>query len=96
MFEKIFVSYLATSQHNDTEFQKQHQNLKSESEVVAFSAKCWDRRIRADIIEPMTPWHHAQVVEPCGVANLLCLIIVTSKSKDYIAAPQYLQRERWI
>ena len=37
---------------------------EGEGEVAFFSAKRWDRRNRADLIESATPCHHAQVVGP--------------------------------
>ena len=35
---------------------------EGEGEVAVFSAKRWDRRNRADLIESATPFHEAQVV----------------------------------
>ena len=39
---------------------------EGEGEVAFFSAKGWDRRNRADLIESATPCHDALVVGPTG------------------------------
>ena len=36
--------------------------IQGEGEVAFFSAKRWDRRNRADLIDSATPCHDAQVV----------------------------------
>ena len=56
----------------------------SGGEVAVFSAKRWDRRNRAALIEPATPCYDAQVVRPYQVSNPLRLTVLTSKSGDYI------------
>ena len=64
---------------------------KGEGEVAFFSAKRWDRRNRADLIESATPCHDAQVVGPYWDSNPLRLTILAAMSEDYTTAPQYLQ-----
>ena len=68
------------------------QNCKGEGEgkVEFFSAKCWNGRNRADLIESMIPCHDTQVVVSYLVSSTLCL---TAKSEDYITVPQHLQRK---
>ena len=48
---------------------------EGEGEVAFFSAKRWDRRNRADLIESATPCHGAQVVGPYRDSNPLTLQI---------------------
>ena len=36
--------------------------IEGEGEVAVFSAKCWDCRNRANLIESATPYHEAQMV----------------------------------
>ena len=62
-----------------------------EGEVAFFSAKRWDRRNRADLIESATPCHDAQVVGPYRDSNPLRLTILAAMSEDYTTAPQHLQ-----
>ena len=61
-----------------------------EGEVAVFSAKRWDRRNRADLIESATPCHDDQVVGSYRGSNPLHLTVLTSKSEDYITAPQQI------
>ena len=60
-----------------------------EGEVAFFSAKRWDRRNRADLIESATPCHDAQVVGPYRDSNPLRLTILAAMSEDYTTAPQH-------
>ena len=62
-----------------------------EGEVAFFSAKRWDRRNRAGIIECPTPCHDAQVVGLYWDSNPLRLTILAAMSEDYTTAPQHLQ-----
>ena len=62
----------------------------SEGEVAFFSAKRWDRRNRADLIESATPCHDAQVVGPYRDSNPLRLTVLPAMSEDYTTAPQHL------
>ena len=64
---------------------------EGEGEVAFFSAKRWDRRNRADLIESATPCHDAQVVGPYRDSNPLRLTILAAMSEDYTTAPQHLQ-----
>ena len=64
---------------------------EGEGEVAFFSAKRWDRRNRANLIESATPCHDAQVVGPYQDSNPLRLTILAAMSKDYTTAPQHLQ-----
>ena len=64
---------------------------EGEGEVAFFSAKRWDRRNRADLIESATPCHDAQVVGLYRDSNLLRLTILAAMSEDYTTAPQHLQ-----
>ena len=61
-----------------------------EGEVAFFSAKRWDRRNRADLIESATPCHDAQVVGLYRDLNPLRLTILAAMSEDYTTAPQHL------
>ena len=61
-----------------------------EGEVAFFSAKRWDRRNRADLIESATPCHDTQVAGPYRDSNPLRLTILAAMSEDYTTAPQYL------
>ena len=63
---------------------------EGEGEVAFFSAKRWDRRNRADLIESATPCHDAQVVGPYRDSNPLRLTILAAVSEDYTTAPQHL------
>ena len=65
--------------------------IEGEGEVAFFSAKRWDRRNRADLIESATPCHDAQVVELYRDSNLLRLTILAAMSEDYTMVPQHLQ-----
>ena len=53
---------------------------ESEGEAVFFSAKRWDRRNRADLIESATPCHDAQVVGPYRDSNPLRLTVLAAMS----------------
>ena len=64
---------------------------EGEGEVAVFSAKRWDRRNRADLIESATPCHDAQVMGSYRGSNPLRLTVLASKSEDYTTAPQNLQ-----
>ena len=64
---------------------------EGEGEVAFFSAKRWDRRNRADLIESATPCHDAQVVGLYRESNPLRLTILAAMSEDYTTAPQHLQ-----
>ena len=61
-----------------------------EVEVAVFSAKRWDRRNRADLIESATPFHDVQVMGSYRGSNPLRLTVLASKSEDYTTAPQHL------
>ena len=63
---------------------------EGEGEVAVFSAKCWGRRNRADLIESATPCHDAQVVGPYRGSNPLYLTVQISEPEDYTTAPQHL------
>ena len=66
-----------------------HQRVEGEGEgeVAFFSAKRWDRRNRADLIESATPCHDAQVYRD---SNPLRLTVLAAISEDYTTAPQHL------
>ena len=66
---------------------------EGEDEVAFFSAKRWDRRNRADLIESATPCHDAQVVGSYRVSNPLRLTVLAAKSEDCTTVPQHLQLE---
>ena len=68
---------------------------EDESEVAFFSAKRWDRRNRADLIESATPCHDTQVVGPYRDSDPLRLNVVASMSEDYTTAPQHLQYSKY-
>ena len=59
------------------------REFEVEGEVAFFSAKRWDRRNRAVLIESSTPCHGAQVVGSYQVSNPLRLTVLTSKSADW-------------
>ena len=59
-----------------------------EGELAFLSAKRWDRRNRADLIECATPSHDAQVVGSYRVLNPVRLTVLAAKSEDYTTAPQ--------
>ena len=69
-------------------------NGEGEGEVAFFSAKRWDRRSRADLIESATPCHDAQVVGLYQDSNPLCLTVLAAMSEDYTTAPQHLHKTR--
>ena len=73
--------------------EEEDKEEEEEDEVAFFSAKCWDRRNRADLIESVTPCHDAQVVGPYRDSNPLRLTILAAMSEDYTTAPQHLQEE---
>ena len=56
-----------------------------------FSAKRWDRRNRAGLIESTAPCHNAHVVGSYQVSNPLHLTVLTAKSEDHTTAPQHLR-----
>ena len=58
-----------------------------EGEVAFFSAKRWDHRNRADVLEPATHCHDGQFVGSCRVSNPRRLTVLAAKSKDYTMAP---------
>ena len=62
---------------------------EGEGDVAFFSAKCWDRRNRADLIESATPCHDAQVVGLYRDSNPLRLTILSAVSEDYTTASQH-------
>ena len=64
---------------------------EGEGEVAFFSAKSWDHRNRADLIESVTPCHDAQVVGLYRDSDPLRLTILAAVSQDYTTAPQHLQ-----
>ena len=64
---------------------------EDEGEVAFFSAKRWDRRNRADLIESATPCHDAQVVGLYRDSNPLRQTILGAVSEDYTTAAQHLQ-----
>ena len=66
------------------------QEGEGEGEVAFFSAKRWDRRNRADLIESATACHDAQVVGLYRDSNPLRLTILAAISEDYTTAPQHL------
>ena len=53
-----------------------------EGEVAFFSAKRWDRRNIADLIEPATICHDAHVMGSYWVSNPLRLVVLAAKSED--------------
>ena len=53
---------------------------EGEGEVAFLSAKRWDRRNRADLIESATPCHDAQVVGPYRDSNPLRLTVLAAMS----------------
>ena len=63
---------------------------EGEGEVAFFSAKRWDRRNRADLIESATPCHDAQMMGLYRDSNPLRLTILAAMSEDYTTAPQQL------
>ena len=67
--------------------------FSNEGEVAFFSAKRWDRRYRADLIESTNPCHGAQVVGSYRDSNPLRLTVLAAMSEDYTTAPQHLQME---
>ena len=64
-----------------------------EGEVAFFSAKRWDRRNRADLIESATPCHDAQMMGLYRDSNPLRPTVLAAMSEDYTTAPQHLQRQ---
>ena len=62
---------------------------EGEGEVAFFSAKRWDRRNRADLIESATPCHDAQALGPYRDSNPLGLTILAAMSEDYTTAPRH-------
>ena len=65
--------------------------FEGEGEVAFFSAKRWDRRNRADLIESATPCHGVHMVGPYRDSNPLRLTILAAISEDYTTTPQHLQ-----
>ena len=79
------------------DFQGTFQSGEGEGEVAFFSAKRWDRRNRADLIESANPCHaNAQVLGSYRVSNLFRMTVLATKSEDYTTAPQHLQRSMLI
>ena len=74
-----------------TAFSKSLGSGEGEGEVAFFSAKRWDRRNRADLIESATPCHDAQVMGLYRDSNPLRLTVLAAMSEDYTTAPQHLQ-----
>ena len=72
------------------QFQRWSSQYEGEGEVEFFSAKRWDRRNRADLIESATPCHDAQVAGLCWDSNPLRLTVLAAMSEDYTTAPQHL------
>ena len=68
-----------------------NNNNEGEGEVAFFSAKRWDRRNRADLIESATPCHDAQVMGLYRDSNPLRLTVLAAMSEDYTTAPQHLK-----
>ena len=62
-----------------------------EGEVAFFSAKRWDRRNRAVLVDSTTPCHDALVVGPYRDSNPLRLTALAAMSEDYTTAPQHFQ-----
>ena len=60
---------------------------KGEGELAFFSAKRWDHRNRADLIESATLCHDAYVVGSYRVSNPLRLTVRPAKSEDSSATP---------
>ena len=76
-FKILLALWLTSSSHQiglsqKTESQSNGEG-EGEGEVAFFSAKHWDRRNRADLIESATPCHDAQVVGPYRDSNPLRL-----------------------
>ena len=66
-------------------------SCEGEGEVAFFSAKRWDRRNRADLIESATPCHDTQVVGHYRDSNPFRLTVLAAISEDYTTAPQHLR-----
>ena len=71
--------------------QREIHKCEGEGEVAFFSAKRWDRRNRADLIESATPCHDALAVGSYRDSNPLRLTVLAAMSEDYTTAPQHLQ-----
>ena len=67
---------------------------EGEGEVAFFSAKRWDRRNRADLIESATPCHDAQVVGPYRNSNPLRLTVLAAMSEAGSAEGQRITPRR--
>ena len=67
------------------------QFYEGEGEVALSSAKRWDRRNGADLIESAAPCHDAQVMGPYRDLSPLRLTVLAAMSDDYTTAPQHLQ-----
>ena len=67
---------------------------EGEGDVAVCSAKRWDRRNRADLIEFVTSCHDAQVLESYRVSNPLRLTVLAPKSEDYTIVSQHLPSRR--
>ena len=78
--------YLAAKNVKNT-----HNAGEGEGEVAFFSAKRWDRRNRANLIESAIPCHDAHVVGSYRDPNPLRLTVMAGMSEDYTTAPQHLQ-----
>ena len=57
-----------------------HARFEGDGEVAFVSAKRWDRRNRADLIESATPCHDVQVVGPYLNSNPLRLTVLAAMS----------------
>ena len=92
---KIVMKPLRNSEYSKSDHFKKLPILikigEGEGEVAFFSAKRWDRRNRADLIESATPCHDAQVVGLYRDSNPLRLTILAAMSEDYTTAPQHPQ-----
>ena len=64
-----------------------NRHSEGEDEVAFFSAKRWDRRNRADLIEFAIPCHDAHVLGSYWVSKPLRLTFLAAKSEDYTTAP---------
>ena len=84
MFQRQREQAMRTLRNTETEVGE------GEVEVAFFSAKRWDRRNRADLIESATPCPDAQVMGLYRDSNPLRLTVLAAMSEDYTTAPQHL------
>ena len=61
---------------------------EGEGEVALFSAKRWDRRNRANLIESATPCHDAQVAGLYWNSTPLRLTALAAMPEDYTTSPR--------